>query len=198
MTCLKLLVSPWLLPLSRVDTDVHLEVAYSCSILLFLTLWHVTHKNKLMPLWHHWAFWNTRALKWPHRVISGSKIKSAPIFLKVCKIVGLDTRIPKMHFFFQIRHVVLTLGVINGQRLVFKLNRGQKIKLLRFSWKWWHIVLLPIGIQKKNSLHYLQCLLHMFLNQNVTGHHSPMAINLSYIVSWLLDILDSTKYSFSE
>ena len=53
---------------------------------------------------------------------------------------------------FQIWHVVLTLGVVKGQRLVSRLYRGQKIKLLQFSWKWWPIVLLPIGIQKKNSL----------------------------------------------
>ena len=91
--------------------------------------------------------------------------------LKVCQITGLDSRIPKNVIIFQMRHVVLTLGVVKGQRLVFRLYRGRKIKL-RFSWKWWHIVLLPIGIQKKNSLHYLQCLLHMFLDQNVTGHHS--------------------------
>ena len=34
---------------------------------------------------------------------------------------------------FQMRHVVLTLGDFKGQRLVFRLYRGQKIKLLQFS-----------------------------------------------------------------
>ena len=55
------------------------------------------------------------------------------------------------------RHVVLTLGVVKGQRLVFRLYRGQKDKLLRFSWKWWQIVHLLESIQKKNTLYYLKC-----------------------------------------
>ena len=112
------------------------------------------------------------ASKWPHRVIRGSKIKSTWILFKSMSDCRPWLKNSKNVIIFQMRHVVLTLGVVKGQRLVFILYRGQKIKLLRFSWKWWHIVRLPIGIQKKNSLHYLQCLLHMFLDQNVTGHHS--------------------------
>ena len=71
------------------------------------------------------------------------------------------------------RQVVLTLGDLKSQRLVFRLYRGKQMNLLRFSWKWCHIVRLPIGIQKNNSLHYLQCLLHMFLYQNC--HRSPFS-----------------------
>ena len=73
---------------------------------------------------------------------------------------------------FQMRHAVLTLSDVKVQRSVLRLYRGKKIKLLRFSWKWQQIVCLPRGIQKKNSLHYLWCLRHMFLDQNVTGHYS--------------------------
>ena len=130
------------------------------------------HTNKLMPLWHHWAFWNTGLLKWPHRVIRGSKIKSVWIWFKSISDRQPWLKNSKNVIIFQMRHMVLTLGVVKGQRLVFRLYRGQKTKLLRFSWKWWHIVRLPRGIQKKNSLHYLQRLLHMFFDQNVTGHHS--------------------------
>ena len=53
--------------------------------------------------------------------------------------------------------MVLTLSGFKGQRLVFRLYRGQKIKLLQFSCKWWQIVHLIESIQKKNTLHYLKC-----------------------------------------
>ena len=53
--------------------------------------------------------------------------------------------------------MVLTLGVVKGQRLVFRLYRGQKFKLLQLSWKWWQIVHLLESIQKKNTLYYLKC-----------------------------------------
>ena len=68
--------------------------------------------------------------------------------------------------------MVLTLSELNGQKLVLILYRDKQIKLLWFSCKWQQIVCLPMGIQKKNSFHHLSCLLHMFLDQNVIGHHS--------------------------
>ena len=140
--------------------------------LLFLTLWHVLTYKQADATLASLSILKYEALKWPHRVIRGSKIKSASILFKSMSDPRPWLKNSKNVIIFQMRHVVLTLGVVKGQRLVFRLYRVQKIKLLRFSWKWWHIVLLPIGIQKKNSLHYLQCLLHMFLDQNVTGHHS--------------------------
>ena len=140
--------------------------------LLFLTLWHVLTYKQADATLASLSILKYGALKWPHRVIRGSKIKSASILFKSMSDRRPWLKNSKNVIIFQMRHVVLTLGVVKGQRLVFRLYMGQKIKLLRFSWKWWHIVLLPIGIQKKNSLHYLQCLLHMFLDQNVTGHHS--------------------------
>ena len=86
---------------------------------------------------------------------------------------------------FQMQRAVLTLSGVKVQRAVFRLYRGKKIKLLRFSWKWQQIVRLPQGIQKKNSLHYLWCLRHLFLDQNVTGQHS------AYTVTWQLTFIAS-------
>ena len=64
--------------------------------LLFLTLWHVlTYKQGDATL-ASLSILKYGALKWPHRVIRGSKIKGASILFKVCQIVGLDSRIPKM------------------------------------------------------------------------------------------------------
>ena len=136
--------------------------------LLFLTLWHVLTYKQADATLASLSILKYGALKWLHRVIRGSKIKSASILFKSMSDRRPSLKNSKNVIIFQMRHVVLTLGVVKGQRLY----SCQKSNLLRFSWKWWHIVLLPIGIQKKNSLHYLQCLLHMFLDQNVTGHHS--------------------------
>ena len=138
--------------------------------LLFLTLWHVLTYKQADATLASLSILKYEALKWPHRVIRGSKIKSASILFKSMSDRRSWLKNSKNVTIFQMRHMVLTLGVVKGQRLVFRLYRGQKIKLLRFSWKRWHIV--PIAIQTKNSLHYLQCLLHMFLDQNVTGHYS--------------------------
>ena len=142
--------------------------------LRFLTLWHVLTYKQADATLASLSILKYEALKWPHGVIRGSKMKSASILFKSMSDRRPWLKNSKNVIIVQMRHMVLTLGVVKGQRLVFRLHRGQKIKLLRFSWKWWHIVHLPIGIQKKNSLHYLQCLLHMFLDKNVTGHHSAM------------------------
>ena len=40
------------------------------------------HVNKLLPLQHHWAFWDMGVLKRPHRAIMWVKIKSAWILFK--------------------------------------------------------------------------------------------------------------------
>ena len=154
---------------SRVDTDWTWKSRIVAIFLLFLTLWHVLTYKQADATLASLSILKYEALKWPHRVIRGSKLKVLQFCLKVCRPWLKNS---KNVIIFQMWHMVLTLGIVKGQRLVFRLYRGQKIKLLRFSWKWWHIVLLPIRIQKKNSLHYLQCLLHMFLDQNVTGHHS--------------------------
>ena len=95
--------------------------------------------------------------KMTHRVIRGSKIKSAWSLFK-----SMSDRLPWLKYsknviIFQMRHVVLTLGVVKGQRLVFRLYRGKKDKLLRFSWKWWQILHLLESIRKKNTLYYLKC-----------------------------------------
>ena len=50
---------------------------------------------------------------------------------------------------FQMRSMDPTERGLKGQRLIFRLYRGKEIKLLRFSWKLWHIVHLPIGIRKR-------------------------------------------------
>ena len=125
--------------------------------LLFLTLWHVlTHKQADATL-ASLSILKYEALKWPHRVIRGSKIKSASILFKSMSDRRPWLKNSKNVIILQMRHVVLTLGVVKGQRLVFRLYRGQKIKLLRFSWKWWQIVHLLERIQKKNTLYYLTC-----------------------------------------
>ena len=162
--------------LSRVDKQKNELGRWKSHIvaifLLFLTLWHVLTCKQADATLASLSILKYGASKWPHRVIRGLKIKSAWNLFKSMSDRRPWLKNSKNVIIFQMRHVVLTLGVVKGQRLVFKLYRGQKIKLLRFSWKWWHIVRLPRGIQKKNSLHYLRCLLHMFLDQNVTGHHS--------------------------
>ena len=152
---------PWMSHSSRVDKQKNELGRWKSRIvvifLLFLTLWHVLTYKQADATLASLSILKYGALKWPHRVIRGSKIKSASILFKSMSDCRPSLKNSKNVIIFQMRHVVLTLGVV---------------KLLRFSWKWWHIVLLPIGIQKKNSLHYLRCLLHMFLDQNVTGHHS--------------------------
>ena len=57
---------------------------------------------------HHTAPELNGALRWPHSVKGGQKIKVLECWLKVCHIVSLKKKNPKMHFFFQMRHVVLT------------------------------------------------------------------------------------------
>ena len=126
--------------------------------LLFLTLWHVLTYKKADATLASLSILKYGALKWPHRVIKGSKIKSA---LVLFKSRPMSDRRPwlknsKNVIIFQMRHVVLTLGVVKGQRLVFRLYRGKKIKMLQFSWKWWQIVHLLESIQKKNTLYYLK------------------------------------------
>ena len=32
----------------------------------------------MMPLWHHWAFWNKGDSKWPHRIKIGAKMSKCP------------------------------------------------------------------------------------------------------------------------
>ena len=152
--------------------------------LLFLTLWHVLTYKQADATLASLSILKYEALKWPHRVIRGSKIKSGWILFKSMSDRRPWLKNSKNVIIFQMRHVVLTLGVVKGQRLVFRLYRGQKIKLLRFSWKWWHIVLLPIGIQKKNSLHYtsnFSFICFQIKMSQVTIQ--PMAINFSYIIS---------------
>ena len=125
--------------------------------LLFLTLWHVLTYKQADATLASLSILKYEALKWPHRVIRGSKIKSASILFKSMSDRRPWLKNSKNVIIFQMRHVVLTLGVVKGQRLVFRLYRGQKIKLLRFSWKWWQIVHLLERIQKKNTLYYLTC-----------------------------------------
>ena len=108
--------------------------------LLFLTLWHVLTYKQADAALASLSILKYEALKWPHRVIRGSKIKSASILFKSMSDDRPWLKNSKNVIIFQMRHVVLTLGVVKGQRLVFRLYRGQKIKLLRFSWKWWQIV----------------------------------------------------------
>ena len=124
---------------------------------MFLTLWHVLTYDQVDATLASLSILKYGALKWPHRVISGSKIKSAWILFK-----SMSDRRPWLKnsrnvIIFQMRHVVLTLGVVKGQRLVFRLYRGQKFKLLQLSWKWWQIVHLLESIKKKNTLYYLKC-----------------------------------------
>ena len=142
---------------SRVDTDVDLEVAYSCNI--FAVPDSLTCPD-IQTSWCHSGIiehFEIRGFKMTPWVIRGSKIKSASILFKSVSERRPWLKNSKNVIIFQMRHVVLTLGVVKGQRLVFRLYRGQKIKLLRFSWKWWQIVHLLERIQKKNTLYYLTC-----------------------------------------
>ena len=85
------------------------------------------------------------------------------------------------------QRAVLTLSGVKVQRSVFRLYRGKKIKLFRFSWKWQQIVRLPQGIQKKNSLHYLWCLRHIVFRSKC--HRSTFCLyrirQLTFIASYL-------------
>ena len=124
---------------------------------MFLTLWHVLTYNQVDATLASLSILKYGALKWPHRVIRGSKIKSAWILFKSMSDRRPWLKYSKNVIIFQMRHVVLTLGVVKGQRLVFRLYRGQKFNLLQLSWKWWQIVHLLESIQKKNTLYYLKC-----------------------------------------
>ena len=144
--------------LSRVDTDVELEVAYSCNI------FDVSNSLTCPDIQSSWchslaslSILKYGALKWPHRVIRGSKIKSAWILFKSMSDRRPWLKNSKNVIIFQMRHVVRTLSVVKGQRLVFRLYRGQKLKLLQLYWKWWQIVHLLESTQKKNTLYYLKC-----------------------------------------
>ena len=64
--------------------------------LLFLTLWHVLTYKQADATLASLSILKYEALKWPHRVIRGQKLKVLQFCLKVCQIVGLDLRIPKM------------------------------------------------------------------------------------------------------
>ena len=97
--------------------------------LLFLTLWHVLTYKQADATLASLSILKYEALKWPHRVIRGSKIKSASILFKSMSDRQSWLKNSKNVIIFQMRHVVLTLGVVKGQRLVFRLYRGRKIKL---------------------------------------------------------------------
>ena len=166
--------------------------------LLFLTLWHVLTYKQADATLASLSILKYEALKWPHRVIRGSKIKSASILFK-----GMSDRRPwlknsKNVIIFQMRHVVLTLGVVKGQRLVFRLYRGQKIKLLRFSWKWWQIVHLLERIQKKNTLYYLTCQVTEIWCKKVYCHWLNGDLWHFDLKIYEGDIGGSANYSFSE
>ena len=113
------------------------------------------HRNKLMPLWNHWAFW--RGLKMTPLGYKGLKIKSASMFVKSMSDHPPWLKKSKNVIIFQIRHMVLMFSDLRSRRLVFRSYRGKKKKLLRFSWKCWQIVRLLEDIQKKNIFHYLKC-----------------------------------------
>ena len=81
------------------------------------------------------------------------------------------------------RHTVLKLSEVKVQRSVFRLYRGKKLNLLRFSWKWQQIVCLPRGIQKKNSLHYLWCLRHNVFRSKC--HRSPFSLYRIWQLTWI-------------
>ena len=116
---------------------------------MFLTLWHVLTYNQVDATLASLNICKYGALKWSHRVIRGSKIKSAWNLFKSTSDRRPWLKNSKNVIIFQMRHVVLTL--------VFRLSRGQKFKLLQLSWKWWQIVHLLESIQKKNTLYYLKC-----------------------------------------
>ena len=117
-----------------------MEVAYGTMVaifLLFLTLRHVLIYKQADATLASLSILKNGALK---RVIRGSKNKSAWILFKSMSDRRPWLKNSKNVIIFQMRHMVLTLGVVKGQRLVFKLYRSQKIKLLQFSWKWWQMV----------------------------------------------------------
>ena len=124
--------------------------------LLFLTLWHVLTYKQADATLASLSILKYGALKWPHRVIRGSKIKSAWILFKSTSDRRPWLKNSKNVIIFQMRHVVLTLGVVKGQRLVFRLYRGRKIKLLQFSWKCsmmpeWHQLVCMSGRVKESE-----------------------------------------------
>ena len=92
--------------------------------LLFLTLWHVLTYKQADATLASLSILKYEALKWPHRVIRGSKIKSASILFKSMSYRRPWLKNSKNVIIFQMRHVVLTLGVVKGQRLVFRWYRG--------------------------------------------------------------------------
>ena len=70
-------IYPWKWVSSRVDTDVLMEVAYSCNFRA------VSDSSTCLDIGTSWCHagitehFEIRGFKWPHRVIMGSKIKSA-------------------------------------------------------------------------------------------------------------------------
>ena len=142
---------------SRVDTDVDRKLRIVAIFLLFLTLWDVLTYKQADATLASLSILKYGALKWPHTVIRGSKNKSAWILFKSMSDRRPWLKNSKNVIIFQLRHVVLMLGVVKGQRLVSRLYWGSKIKLLQLSWKWWQIVHLLESIQKKNTLYYLKC-----------------------------------------
>ena len=79
--------------------------------LLFLTLWHVLTCKQADATLASLSIFKYGASKWPHRVIRGSKIKSAWNLFKSMSDRRPWLKNSKNVIIFQMRHVVLTLGV---------------------------------------------------------------------------------------
>ena len=100
--------------------------------LLFLTLWRVLTYKQADATLASLSILKYEALKWPHRVIRGSKIKSGWILFKSMSDRRPWLKNSKNVIIFQMWHVVLTLGVVKGQRLVFRLYRVKKLSCSDF------------------------------------------------------------------
>ena len=73
--------------------------------LLFLTLWHVLTYKQADATLASLSILKYEALKWPHRVIRGSKIKSASIlFKKYVRSSALTQEFQKCNYFSNATH----------------------------------------------------------------------------------------------
>ena len=98
--------------------------------MLFLTLWHVLTYKQADATLASLSILKYGPLKWPHRVIRGSKIKSAWILSKSMSDRRPWLKNSKNVIIFHMHGSVVRC--CTRSKLVFRLCRGQKIKLLKF------------------------------------------------------------------
>ena len=128
---------------------------------MFLTLWRVLTYNQVDATLASLSILKYGALKWPHRVIRGSKIKSAWIFVqKYVRSLALTQEFQKCNYFSNAT-CISDVRCCKRSKVSIQIVQGSKFfkvaPIVQLSWKWWQIVHLLESIQKKNTLYYLKC-----------------------------------------